>query len=97
MKPWSALRDAAISNREKVNRLVAIGCEQWGFCGGAKHARDAIGTMNTIDARIFAIAMIEAEGFPDAAQEVSWLLKFEQMFREIFGEGDVLLEAAPCP
>lgn len=49
--------------------------------------------MSSIDATGFARAVLEAEGMVDTfAYDTTWRPRFEQMFRDVFGDGDVQLE-----
>ena len=49
--------------------------------------------MSSIDATSFARAVLEAEGKGDTfAYDTTWRPRFEQMFRDVFGDGDVPLE-----
>jgi hypothetical protein len=90
---WDGLRAAETSNRQKISELLRIVCVQGGFCGGPGLAGDIIAAMGSIDATGFARAVLEAEGMGDTfAYDTMWRPRFEQMFRDVFGDGDVLLE-----
>lgn len=90
---WDGLRAAETSNRQKISQLLHIVCAQGGFCGGPSWAGYTIAAMSSIDATGFARAVLEAEGMVDTfAYDTTWRPRFEQMFRDVFGDGDVQLE-----
>ena len=66
-----------------------------GFCGGdGGHASDHIKKLETMDARMFAWCILTAEGMAETFEyETTWRPYFERMFRDVFGDGEISLEA----
>ena len=87
------LRDAHISNRAKVDRLLDYACTNDGFCGGSERAADRVAVMKAIGPESFAMAVLLAEGFTEAARyETEWFQYFATMFQDVFGSDEVELE-----
>ena len=76
--------------------MMDIACRHSGFCGGSGgYVEDLIGKLERLDAWTFARIVLVAEGWsPQQAEyEVSWLQHFEQVFRDVFGDGEIALDA----
>jgi hypothetical protein len=82
-----------VSNRAKIGRMIELACKHNGFCGGPRSAKDMISPMKRIDAKTFALAILQAEGFGEAAEhETEWFPYFVRMFRDVFGDIEITLE-----
>ncbi len=69
-------------------------CRNDGFCGGSGgYVPDLVDRMERLDAVTFASLVLIAEGWPldQIPHETEWRPRFEQIFRDVFGDGDVEL------
>ena len=69
-------------------------CLNGGFCGGSGgYVPDLLKGMDRIDAATFARLVLLAEGWPpdQIPHETEWQPRFERIFRQVFGDGDVAL------
>ncbi|MEM7762451.1 MAG: hypothetical protein AAF290_00095 [Pseudomonadota bacterium] len=72
---------------DEIHDLIGWLCVKWGFCL-PPDLWDEIARQEYLDAKSFARAVLEAEGFqPD--YETQWMRKITNRFREHFGQEQV--------
>ena len=76
---------------------MALACRLNGFCGGSGgHVLELIGGLERLDGHAFARIVLAAEDWPPerVEYETRWLEYFEEMFRDVFGNGEIELGPA---